>query len=115
MVSRTHVVTARLRPRSGGGREGYLIKRTQINGCAIRASDESKKEARSACDPRGLPFPKGHRVCASVPGGGSCCLVVQSSLTLRHRGLWPTRLLCPWDPPGKNTGAGLKWHVVSKA
>ena len=22
------------------------------------------------------------------------------------RGQWPTRLLCPWDSPGKNTGAG---------
>ena len=24
----------------------------------------------------------------------------------RPRGLPPTRLLCPWDSPGKNTGAG---------
>ena len=23
---------------------------------------------------------------------------------LRPRGLWPARLLCPWDSPGKNTG-----------
>ena len=59
VVSRTHVVAARLRPRSGGGREGYLTKRTQINGCAIRASDESKKDARRACDPRGSPLPEG--------------------------------------------------------
>ena len=21
-------------------------------------------------------------------------------------GLWPTKLLCPWDSPGKNTGVG---------
>ena len=26
--------------------------------------------------------------------------------TLWPYGLWPTRLLCPWDPPGKNTGVG---------
>ena len=26
--------------------------------------------------------------------------------SLRPRGLQPTRLLCPWDFPGKNTGAG---------
>ena len=26
--------------------------------------------------------------------------------SLRPHGLQPTRLLCPWDPPGKNTGAG---------
>ena len=24
--------------------------------------------------------------------------------SLRTCGLWPTRLLCPWDSPGKNTG-----------
>ena len=26
--------------------------------------------------------------------------------TLRPHGLLPTRLLCPWDSPGKNTGMG---------
>ena len=31
-------------------------------------------------------------------------LVVQSCLTLRVHGLWPTRFLCPWDSLGKNTG-----------
>jgi len=25
---------------------------------------------------------------------------------LQPHGLWPTRLLCPWDSPGKNTGVG---------
>ena len=24
--------------------------------------------------------------------------------SLRCRGLWPARLLCPWNPPGKHTG-----------
>ena len=32
--------------------------------------------------------------------------VVQSCLTLWPHGLWPTRLLCPWDFPGKSTGVG---------
>ena len=27
-------------------------------------------------------------------------------LFLRPHGLWPTRHLCPWDFPGKNTGVG---------
>ena len=27
--------------------------------------------------------------------------------TLQPRGLQPTRLLCPWDSPGKNTGVGM--------
>ena len=26
--------------------------------------------------------------------------------SLRPRGLWPTRLLCPWDSLGKNAGVG---------
>ena len=26
--------------------------------------------------------------------------------SLQHYGLQPTRLLCPWDSPGKNTGVG---------
>ena len=26
--------------------------------------------------------------------------------SLRPHGLYPTRLLCPWDSPGKNTGVG---------
>ena len=33
-------------------------------------------------------------------------LVAQSYLTLQHHGLQPTRLLCPWNSPGKNTGLG---------
>ena len=34
------------------------------------------------------------------------CLVTQWYSTLQTHGLWPTRLLCPWDSPGKNTGVG---------
>ena len=26
--------------------------------------------------------------------------------SLQPHGLWPTRLLCPWDSPGKSTGVG---------
>ena len=29
---------------------------------------------------------------------------------LQHHGLWPTRLLCPWYSPGKNTG--VDWHFL---
>ena len=36
-----------------------------------------------------------------------CCLVTKSCPTLfRPHGLLPTRLLCPWDFPGKSTGVG---------
>ena len=33
-------------------------------------------------------------------------LVLSCPTLLRPRGLWPTRLLRPWDSPGKNTGVG---------
>ena len=28
--------------------------------------------------------------------------------SLRPRGLWPARRLCPWDSPGRNTGVGCR-------
>ena len=28
--------------------------------------------------------------------------------SLRPHGLQPTRLLCPWNPPGQNTGVGSR-------
>ena len=35
------------------------------------------------------------------------CLCVSHSVWLFViHGLWPARLLCPWDSPGKNTGVG---------
>ena len=34
------------------------------------------------------------------------CCSAQSRLTLQPHGLQPARLLCPWDSPGNNTGAG---------
>ena len=49
---------------------------------------------------RGKTGPKVHRcVCLCV------CRSVMSH-SLRPQGLYPARLLCPWDSPGKNTGAG---------
>ena len=35
-----------------------------------------------------------------------CQVASVVSDSLRPHELWPTRLLCPWDFPGKNTGAG---------
>ena len=37
--------------------------------------------------------------------------VTQICLTLRAHGLQPTRLLFPWDFPGKNTGVGCHPHL----
>ena len=39
-----------------------------------------------------------------------CCLVTKSCPTLlQPHGLSPTRILCPWDFPGKNTGVGCRF------
>ena len=39
-----------------------------------------------------------------------CVLAAQTSSTLWAHGTQPTRLLCPWDSPGKNAGVG--WHSL---
>ena len=41
------------------------------------------------------------RICKSM----CACSAVADSV--RPRGLWPARLLHPWDSPGKNTGVGF--------
>ena len=40
------------------------------------------------------------------------CLLPRSAMSnsLQPHGLWPTRLLSPWDFPGKNIGVG--WHFL---
>ena len=40
-------------------------------------------------------------------------LVAQSCPTLRSHGLWPARLLCPWNSPGKNTGVAIPFSRES--
>ena len=64
------------------------------------------------------PTASGHTLTASYPLVGSehqesshteCCAVLNRSVmynSLQPHGLQPTRLLCPWDSPGKNTGVG---------
>ena len=37
---------------------------------------------------------------------GVCDKLLQSCLTLQAYGLQPSRLLCPWNSPGKSTGVG---------
>ena len=45
--------------------------------------------------------------------------LLQSCQTLQPYGLWPTRLLCPWDSPGKNTGVAchflLQYEYIEDA
>ena len=38
----------------------------------------------------------------------ACSVISIMSNSVLHHGLWPTRLLCPWDSPGKNTGVGRR-------
>ena len=43
----------------------------------------------------------------AFPGGCVCVIHVSHSVvfnSLRPQGLYPARLLCPWNSPGKNTG-----------
>ena len=40
----------------------------------------------------------------------ACSVASLISDSLRPHGLQPTRLLCPWDSPGKNTGMGCHAH-----
>ena len=47
------------------------------------------------------------RCCLSPPVDLDCPLLAsQRALTTGPHGLWPIRLLYPWDSPGKNTGVG---------
>ena len=42
-----------------------------------------------------------------ISSGDSIQVTPVMSDSSRHYGLEPTRLLCPWDSPGKNTGVGF--------
>ena len=47
------------------------------------------------------------RVCSNWPGYlAAAAKSLQSCPTVRPQRRQPTRLLCPWDSPGKNTGVG---------
>ena len=57
----------------------------------------------------------GERVVMPLAGGEGvtqlmCVLVAELCLTLPPQGLWPARLLYPWDFPGKNTG--VSYHIL---
>ena len=42
----------------------------------------------------------------AIPLLGICVHAKQLQSCLWPHGLWPTRLLCPWDSPGKNSWVG---------
>ena len=49
-----------------------------------------------------------------IASKSGCYLVSKLCQTLLwpHEPGWPTRLLCPWDSPGKNTGAGCRFRLL---
>ena len=57
-----------------------------------------------------FPFPHLKPSAIALGSGGMCVLVTQSCPTLATPWTMPTRLLCPWDSLGKNTGVG--WHTL---
>ena len=74
-------------------------------GCTESNTTEAIKRAR----PHGFPTGPVPRVCCCCCC--CCCLVAKSYPTLlQPHGLQPTRLLYPWDFPGKNIEVG--YHFV---
>ena len=72
-----------------------------VHACSAAAAAKSHQSCSTLCDPIDGSLPG-----SPVPGilkARHACSVASNSL-LSH-GLWPTRFLCPWDSPGKNTGA----------
>ena len=49
-------------------------------------------------------------LCLLIFNMHACSVTSVMSDSLRSYGPWPTRLLCPWHSPGKNTGVGC--HVL---
>ena len=61
-----------------------------------------------AISSKGKESEKNRDVCMCV----CVCLVAKSCLILRNlMDCSPTRILCPWDFPGKNTGSGCHYHL----
>jgi len=55
-----------------------------------------------------VPWPGAHAPCSGPAGKSLChaCMFSCSVMSLQVHGLQPTRLLSPWNSPGKNTAVG---------
>ena len=67
-----------------------------------KVRQEGLRRSKGACDKRDELSLKEQACVACV----LCYVISVMSDSLQSLGLQPTRLLCPWDPPGKNTGVG---------
>ena len=79
--------------------QGFNTKRTELRTTrnlptALRNGEKENSEDFPGTRPLFFIFPE-------TTGSVSCSVMSDS---LRPHGLWPTRFLCPWDSPGKNTG-----------
>ena len=52
-----------------------------------------------------------HILCHYVTAAAAAAKSLQSCPTLCNPRQQPTRLPCPWDPPGKNTGVGCHFSL----
>ena len=111
-----------LRPNYGGGSEGTSFKRSHAGTATLSAPNP----AAGHCWPMPLLETPGHsrqvwvRLLQTINAthvegfilifGGSGGLTAKLCPTLQPHGLWFTRLLCPFDFPGKNTGMG--YHLL---
>ena len=75
-------------------------------------SDKVEKEKKIASCKIRMTVAYGHRVFKEPGVWAKCfvCSVAQSCLTLCSP-MEPSRLLCPWDFPGKNTGVGCHFFL----
>ena len=80
-----------------------MVQMTNLQG-RNREKDRENGHAGTGCE-RGSRTSREMRII--VHCRHCCCLVAKSCPTLlRPQKLQPTRLLCPWDSPGKNTAVG---------
>ena len=82
-----------------GGRD--LGNGRQVHGYAFSRGDREPDTLKGVLDGK---MARNHWVTAAAAKS------LQSCPTVRHHRRQPTRLLCPWDSPGKNTGVGH--HVL---
>ena len=68
---------------------------------------------RVQAPPQGLAPVKFPEVIPEGRAAAAAAAKSPQSNSVRHHGRQPTRLLCPWDCPGKNTGVGCHFLLQS--
>ena len=88
-----------------------LLGHTKDFGLYSVSGVETLKHVTRYAQCEGQPNPNSTCSASPIPRPTRRGMLVVQSLSrvrlLRPRGLYPARLLCPWDFPGKNIGAGF--------